>query len=490
MVTLTGIMTAVTISKSIIFTKLFLSTKTIWHSIQSIQVSPTELVTAFALVSLFHTFKLCLTSTHVQLPSQKVNKFLYIRYVRVYRWIQSQQEKIILYFHSKICKGPAINNSSRSNHRKCRKRSSGSGQWRLRKYKVKLKQFKSCPCEATVIQAAMAKSKRKPKVTFDVESKPVGMDTQASKSICVDPSMMTNLRPANIRVLGIANTQTLCKWQGDWNLSITDDNGVTTTEVIPDTPLVTKAAKSILSPQHFAKKYPVGSEARLLCRATQYHDRCIFRWGDKNERVLTIDNDSSDVPTFYSVAHIASFASFMEGTGADKCHIFALESTVMSQPDTYDNNNIPIVSDDEESYSSNLSGQDRNDNSISTINEFQTNDTVQTKTKHIASVPPKVQNGSEENVSDLSHNMSQPSQEVPRDSDLEAKVLSDSAGYLRWHYKLNHLSFRKMKALATLGIIPRKYKHMEPPVCKACQYGKRHKRPWRTKGATVKIKSQ
>ena len=108
------------------------------------------------------------------------------------------------------------------------------------------------------------------------------MDTQASRSICIDRRMMKNLRPVNIRVLGIANTKTV--WQGDWVLPITDDNGITTVEIIPNTPLVPDGAKSILSPQHFAKKYPPTSKARQLCTATQYHNRCLFCWGGRRGR--------------------------------------------------------------------------------------------------------------------------------------------------------------------------------------------------------------
>ena len=64
--------------------------------------------------------------------------------------------------------------------------------------------------------------------------------------------------------------------QGDWKIPITDNEGFTTIETIPNTPLVPDAAKSILSPQHFAKKYPQNSKARYLCSATQFHDRCVF----------------------------------------------------------------------------------------------------------------------------------------------------------------------------------------------------------------------
>ena len=45
-----------------------------------------------------------------------------------------------------------------------------------------------------------------------------------------------------------------------------------------------------------------------------------------------------------------------------------------------------------------------------------------------------------------------------------------------------------MRALATLGLIPRKYRHLDSPVCKSCQYGKQHRKPWRTKGQKSKIK--
>ena len=354
--------------------------------------------------------------------------------------------------------------------------------------------------DAEIISVSMAekrqsKSNRKRTVTFDTDSRPVGMDTQASKSICIDPSMMDNLRPANIRVLGIANTKTVCKWQGDWRLPITDDNGITSTEIIPDTPLVPSAAKSILSPQHFAKQYPVGSHARQLCRATQFHDRCIFRWGDKNERVLTIRNDSSDVPTFYSAADITAFAMFTRPESKNDEELFALEATVFDENSSETHNILPIVSDDEDSISSTSTPTrvETHQPNFQTPSNLIDSKSSPTRSAEPLATSKTEQNStdksiSEENLSDFSEFMPSPMAMLPNDLDIEAKVLSDTAGFLRWHYKLNHLSFRKMKALATLGIIPRKYGHCKPPICKACQYGKQHRRPWRTKGKQTRIK--
>ena len=71
-------------------------------------------------------------------------------------------------------------------------------------------------------ESKFGRNKHKGKVTFDTESRTVGMETQASKSICVDKGMMTNLRPANIRVIGIANHATKSVWQGVRKLKLSD----------------------------------------------------------------------------------------------------------------------------------------------------------------------------------------------------------------------------------------------------------------------------
>ena len=92
--------------------------------------------------------------------------------------------------------------------------------------------------------------------TNDIE---VGIDTQASYSITNKKHMMTNLRRCKLRIKGIGGIIVPCAWRGDWNLPITDDAGVTTIQVIPDTILCEQAEKSLLSPQHFYQQYPLGS---------------------------------------------------------------------------------------------------------------------------------------------------------------------------------------------------------------------------------------
>ena len=217
--------------------------------------------------------------------------------------------------------------------------------------------------------------------------------------------------------------------------------------------------------------------------------------GINNERTLTIYNDSSNVPTFYSAASINAFSTFMTPGTVEREDLFILETTVLEKPIEENNDALPVVSDDEGSTSSVSPPVDNHQSEFtvptpshaprSKINPKRSTEPLGSNTiernsrDHITS---------EENISDFSELMPSPTDILPNDLGVEAKVLSDTAGFLRWHYKLIHLSFRKMKALATLGILPTKYRHLESPVCKACQYGKQHRRPWRTKGQQSKIK--
>jgi hypothetical protein len=58
---------------------------------------------------------------------------------------------------------------------------------------------------------------------------------------------------------------------------------------------------------------------------------------------------------------------------------------------------------------------------------------------------------------------------------------SPVARFQACHHKLNHLSPRKMQAMAKLGVLPKALATCEVPIRPACLYGKATKRPWRTK---------
>ena len=66
--------------------------------------------------------------------------------------------------------------------------------------------------------------------------------------------------------------------------------------------------------------------------------------------------------------------------------------------------------------------------------------------------------------------------------DKEPTSLDPHDELLRWHYRLGHLPFDRIRQLANEGQLPKHLLSCKKPFCSACQYGKMTKRPWRVKG--------
>ena len=58
---------------------------------------------------------------------------------------------------------------------------------------------------------------------------------------------------------------------------------------------------------------------------------------------------------------------------------------------------------------------------------------------------------------------------------------------MQWHYHLNHLPFKCLFKLAKQRLLSMKILKANTPICPACQYGKMHHKPWRTKGNHSKV---
>ena len=84
---------------------------------------------------------------------------------------------------------------------------------------------------------------------------------------------------------------------------------------------------------------------------------------------------------------------------------------------------------------------------------------------------------------DFAQNKQVPKPTIIQDNEANVSAATDLAELIRWHYRLGHLSYNKIKLLALLGIIPRRLAKITPPKCAGCIFGAMTKRPWRTKGA-------
>jgi hypothetical protein len=74
-----------------------------------------------------------------------------------------------------------------------------------------------------------------------------------------------------------------------------------------------------------------------------------------------------------------------------------------------------------------------------------------------------------------------PSPPTEEGEDVHLAAADDQAELMRWHYRLGHLTFAKLKQLALNGEIPKKLATVTPPKCAGCLFGAMTKIPWRGK---------
>ena len=70
-------------------------------------------------------------------------------------------------------------------------------------------------------------------------------------------------------------------------------------------------------------------------------------------------------------------------------------------------------------------------------------------------------------------------QRVPEDTALHNK--DPQAELLHWHYRLGHVSFSYLRAMANHGLLPSSILKAETPKCAGCMYGKSTRKPWCTR---------
>ena len=74
-----------------------------------------------------------------------------------------------------------------------------------------------------------------------------------------------------------------------------------------------------------------------------------------------------------------------------------------------------------------------------------------------------------------------PTPQLEDDERHQHVTIDDQAELMRWHHRLGHLSFPKLKKLAILGEIPKQLAKVRPPVCSGCLFGAMTTVPWRGK---------
>ena len=286
---------------------------------------------------------------------------------------------------------------------------------------------------------------------FDSNSSTLMIDDGASACITNDKGdFIEPPKKVNRKVRGIKG-HTKATHCGTVKWHVEDDTGLTHVMLIKGAYLIPEAATCILSPQHLAQQagdhFPKEEGTRAL---TTSKNITLF-WSQRRYTKTVPLDPTTNVGLTTTARGARAFRAFC-GT--------------LERPETRQNNIFTphiIPEDDEES--------------------FQPKDPVE---------PPDTKEDSNEEITvPIQYEVVTPPQTTVLDlgpiphvipDEPEPKSLDPQDELLRWHYRLEHLPFDRIKQLADKGQLPKRLLTCHTPFCAACQYGKMTKRPWRVKG--------
>ena len=285
--------------------------------------------------------------------------------------------------------------------------------------------------------------------SFDSDSQTLMLDDGASACITNDikdftePPKRVDRKVKGIKGHARATHRGTIKWY------IEDDHGLVHVMIITGAYLIPEAATRILSPQHLAQQandhYPIAEGTGALTTSKN-----ITLFWSQRRFTKTVPLDSrTNVGLTTTAAGARAFRAFcatINGPETNELNIFTTH----------------VIPDEEDEES------------------FQPKDPVETapqeETDQIKPAEELMTGAPETSLVDMG-----PVTHVIPD-DKEPTALDPHDELLRWHYRLGHLPFDRIKQLASAGQLPKRLLSCKKPFCSACQYGKMTKCPWRVKG--------
>jgi hypothetical protein len=260
---------------------------------------------------------------------------------------------------------------------------------------------------------------------------------------------ITPLVPISKKVKGIGGTIKGIM-QGTMRLTIEDDKGVPHNIIVPDSYYVPDCPSRLLSPQHWAQKAKDNHPKPHGTWCATYDDEIVLEWHQRQyRRTIKLDQKGTNTGWIFTAPGFKGYHAFSAEVHEDIDEFntsLAYQSTM-------------ITDDEQEPETDDQSIGDKQ--SIASETDVTRQDPLTTDFK----------------MNGPAH---APSPTIIIDE--EDTMLQDaSALFLRWHHRLGHISPRKLRLLAKLGLLPKQLATCRVPLCTSCLFGKATRRPWRGK---------
>ena len=305
-------------------------------------------------------------------------------------------------------------------------------------------------------------------VRFDSDSFAVGVDNHASRCMGNDKRLFENLVLARAaqRVGGISKGLAI-EGKGTLVININDDNGKPHKIRIPNSLYLPGLRMCLLSPQHWAQEAGDNSPLPNGTRMENNAHNCKLLWGQGLFSKTIPFDDVTNTPIFYTSPSTSSYCAFVHTFQALEAPFFSREHVLQQPGRRWMDQAAPpdpaeFVAEENVNWGSATSSPEGD------------------KHKHSPSTaPPMHTPGPVHCRNTLSYDPSPP---LTEDDKYCVSAPNDQAELMRWHYRLGHESFARLKYLAINGEIPSRLARVRPPRCAGCLYGAMTKVPWRTKG--------
>jgi hypothetical protein len=246
------------------------------------------------------------------------------------------------------------------------------------------------------------------------------------------------------------------KGKGTFKFSIKDDNGKIHTIKIPNSLYLPDLKQCLLSPQHWAQE--AGDGQIWMGNFTR---ECVLNWHGGGKKSVFLD-PSTNTPIFTTAPSSRAYHAFTTTFEALEAPYYHKE-TVLQYPGRHLMDDEPAFAPEEFVAEENLNFKKE----VSVAEGVESDDET-VKTSNLPP-PPNDELPSEAiRRGPLTFNPSPPTEEG---EDVHLAAADDQAELMRWHYRLGHLTFAKLKQLALNEEIPKKLAKITPPKCAGCLFG-------------------
>ena len=256
------------------------------------------------------------------------------------------------------------------------------------------------------------------------------------------------------------------KGKGIFKFSIEDDNGKIHTIKIPNSLYLPGLRQCLLSPQHWAQEAGDGQTWM-----GNFERECVLNWHGGGKKTVLFD-PSTNTPIFTTAPSSRAYRAFATTFEALEAPYYRKE-TVLQYPGRYLMDDEPAFAPEEFVAEENLNFEKDN-----AVDEGVESDDETVTTSNLPAPPDDELPSQAIRCGPLTFDPSPPAEEG---EDVHLAAADDQAELMRWHYRLGHLTFAKLKQLALNGDIPKKLARVKPPKCAGCLFGAMTKIPWRGK---------